>query len=284
MKSGLRISPAKLVLLAAAAAMLASGCGNRRDRVVDSAGPEELYDRGSASMRSGNYPTALAYFQQLEARYPFSNVTRQAQLDMIYVYYRAQQPESAIDAANEFEQENPTHPRVDYCLYMKGLIYFDAAPNFLERMFRVDMSERPPRDTLLAFATFDDLIRRFPDSEYIPDARQRMVFLRNRLAEYENHVAGYYIGRGAYVAAVNRAKYAIEHYPGAPALEESLTLLARAYSLLGLSDLAADAQRVFDLNFEAPARQAGPGQVVIQEVEQPDPGEQPDTEPQEPAP
>lgn len=264
--------------------MLASGCGNRRDRVVESAGPEELYDRGSASMRSGNYPTALAYFQQLEARYPFSNVTRQAQLDMIYVYYRAQQPESAIDAANEFEQENPTHPRVDYCLYMKGLIYFDAAPNFLERMFRVDMSERPPRDTLLAFATFDDLIRRFPDSEYIPDARQRMVFLRNRLAEYENHVAGYYINRGAYVAAVNRAKYAIEHYPGAPALEESLTLLARAYSLLGLSDLAADAQRVFDLNFEAPPQPTGPGQVVIQEVEQPDSGEQSGDEPQEPAP
>jgi len=267
MKSGLRISPAKLVLVAAAAAMLASGCGNRRDRVVASAGPEELYDRGSASMRSGNYPTALAYFQQLEARYPFSNVTRQAQLDMIYVYYRAQQPESAIDAANEFEQENPTHPRVDYCLYMKGLIYFDAAPNFLERMFRVDMSERPPRDTLLAFATFDDLIRRFPNSEYLPDARQRMVFLRNRLAEYENHVAGYYIDRGAYVAAVNRAKFAIEHYPGAPALEDSLTLLARAYSLLGLSDLAADAQRVFALNFEAPPPQTSPGQVVIQEVE-----------------
>ena len=267
MKSGLRISPAKLVLLVAAAAMLASGCGNRRDRVVESAGPEELYERGTASMRSGNYPTALAYYQQLEARYPFSNVTRQAQLDMIYVYYRARQPESAIDAANEFEQENPTHARVDYCLYMKGLIYFDGAPNFLERIFRVDMSERPPRDTILAFVTFDELIRRFPESEYIPDARQRMVFLRNRLAEYENHVANYYIDRGAYVAAVNRAKYALEHYPGAPALDDSLTLLARAYSLLGLSDLAADAQRVFDLNFEAPPPPASPGQVEVLEVE-----------------
>ena len=138
-----------------------------------------------------------------------------------------------IDAANEFEQENPTHARVDYCLYMKGLIYFDGAPNFLERMFRVDMSERPPRDTLLAFATLDELIRRFPESEYIPDARQRMVFLRNRLAEYENHVASYYIDRGAYVAAVNRAKYAVEHYPGAPALEDSLTLMARGLFAAG---------------------------------------------------
>ena len=262
-----QLTPAKLLLLAAAAAMLAAGCGNRRDRVVESAGPEELYERGSASMQSGNYPTALAYFQQLEARYPFSNVTRQAQLDMIYVYYRARQPESAVDAANEFEQENPTHARVDYCLYMKGLIYFDGAPNFLEKMFRVDMSERPPRDTLQAFVTFGDLIQRFPESEYLPDARQRMVFLRNRLAEYENHVANYYIRRQAYVAAVNRAKYALEHYPGAPALDDSLTLLARAYSLLGLSDLAADAERVYDLNFERPAQPQPPGQVEILEVE-----------------
>ena len=267
MRVGAHISPAKLVLLAIAAAMLAAGCGNRRDRIADSSDPEELYQRGIGAMRSGNYPTALAYYQQLEARYPFSNVTRQAQLDMIYVYYRARQPESAVDAANEFEQENPTHPRVDYCLYMKGLIYFDAAPNFLERMFRVDMSERPPRDTLQAFATFNDLIRRFPDSEYTPDARQRMIFLRNRLAEYENHVASYYIARGAYVAAVNRAKYALEHYPGAPALEDSLALLTRAYSLLGLTDLAADSQRVFDLNFERPSRRATPGQVEVLEVE-----------------
>lgn len=263
----MHISPAKLVLLAVAAAMLATGCGNRRDRIAESSDPEELYERGTAAMRSGNYPTALAYYQQLEARYQFSNVTRQAQLDMIYVYYRARQPESAIDAANEFEQENPTHPRVDYGLYMKGLIYFDAAPNFLERMFRVDMSERPPLDTLQAFATFSELIRRFPDSEYVPDARQRMVFLRNRLAEYENHVANYYIDRGAYVAAVNRAKYALEHYPGAPALEDSVALLSRAYSLLGLADLAADAERVFDLNFERPRGRAAPGQVEILEVE-----------------
>ena len=262
-----QLTPAKLLLLAAATAMLAAGCGNRRDRVVESAGPEELYERGSASMRNGNYPTALAYFQQLEARYPFSNVTRQAQLDMIYVYYRARQPESAVDAANEFEQENPTHARVDYCLYMKGLIYFDGAPNFLEKMFRVDMSERPPRDTLQAFVIFGELIQRFPESEYIPDARQRMVFLRNRLAAYENHVANYYIRRQAYVAAVNRAKYALEHYPGAPALDDSLAILARAYSLLGLSDLAADAERVYDLNFERPPAPQPSVQVEVLEVE-----------------
>ncbi len=268
-------SGSKIILLAVALVTALAGCGNRRDQVVQSSGPEELYERGTESMASGNYPTALAYYQQLEARYPFSNVTRQAQLDMIYVYFRARQPESAIDAAEEFERENPTHPRVDYCLYMKGLIYFDQAPNFLERIFRVDMSERPPRDTLLAFTTFQELIRRFPESEYIPDARQRMIFLRNRLAEYENFVAQYYIDREAYVAAINRAKYALEHYPGAPAIQDSLFILAQAYSLLGMPDLAADARRVFDMNFESEPPPVPESQVEVLELEVADAAEPP---------
>ena len=232
----------KLLLLGVSVSVLA-GCG-RRDNVVQEFGPEALYEQGTESMLSGNYPTAIAYFQQLEARYPFSNVTRQAQLDMVYVFYKARQFEQAIDAADEFERENPTHPRVDYCLYMKGLIHFDQAPNILERLFRVDLTERPPRDSLLAFSEFQELIRRFPDSEYVADARDRMIFLRNRLATYENHVARYYIDRGAFVAAINRAKYAVEHYPGAPALEESLGLLAEAYDRLGMTDLAEDTRRV----------------------------------------
>ena len=257
----------KLIFLTAAVATVLVGCGNRRNQIVQSAGPEELYDLGTESMVKGDYPTALAYYQQLEARYPFSNVTRQAQLDMIYVYFRARQPESAIDAAEEFEAENPTHPRVDYCVYMKGLIYFDQAPNFLERMFRVDMSERPPRDTLLAFTTFQELIRRFPESEYAPDGRERMIFLRNRLAAYENHVADYYIERGAYVAAINRAKYAMERYPGAPAIQDSLFILAQAYSILGMPDLAADAQRVLETNFDVEPPPQPENQVEILELE-----------------
>ena len=257
----------KLILLTAASVTLLAGCGNRRDQLVQSAGPEELYELGTEAMADANYPTALAYFQQLDARYPFSNVTRQAQLDMIYVYFRARQPESAIDAAEEFERENPTHPRVDYCLYMKGLVYFDQAPNFLERMFRVDMSERPPRDSMLAFSTFQDLLRRFPDSEYTADGRERMIFLRNRLAAYENFVANYYIDRGAYVAAVNRAKYTIEHYPGAPGIEEALMILAQAYALLGMQDLALDARRVSTLTFGTEPPPLPETQVEILELE-----------------
>lgn len=235
------------LILPALLAGLMLGCGGRD--AVQQGGPETLYERGSEMLDAGNYQGAVQYFQQLEARYPFSNVTRQAQLDVISAYYRSRQPEAAIDAAEEFERENPTHPRVDYAIYMRGLVYFDEGPNMLERLFNVDMTARPPKDSMRAFSAFQDLLRRFPDSEYADDARRRMVFLRNRLAAYENHVARYYMRREAYVAAVNRAKYAVEHYPGAPELEESLQIMIDAYQELEMPDLAADAERVLERSF-----------------------------------
>ena len=237
----------KHLTFAAVAIGLLGAC--HRDDVVQDYGAEGMYDQGRNAMLAGNYIGATEYFTQLQARYPFANVTRQAQLDLIYLYWRTNQPESAIDAAEEFERENPTHPHVDYCLYMKGLVHFDEAPNILEKLFKVDLTLRPPKDTLLAFSTFQELTRRFPESRYVEDASRRMIFLRNRLAAYENHVAQYYIDRGAYVAAVSRAKYAIERYPGAPELEESLHLMAIAYTELGMNDLAADTRRVLNESF-----------------------------------
>lgn len=243
-------STTKTILIAVAALWLAA-CG--RDDVIQNAGPELLYERGSNMLNAGNYQGAIQYFLQLEATYPFSNVTRQAQLDIIYAYYKARLFEEAIAAAEEFERENPTHPRVDYTLYMRGLIYFDEGPNILERLFRVDTTARPPKDSERAFQMFQELLRRFPDSEYAEDAYQRMVFLRNRLARYENHVARYWLQREAYVAAINRAKYALETYPGAPELEESLKIMIEAYRRLGMHDLAADAERVLERSFGDPS-------------------------------
>jgi outer membrane protein assembly factor BamD len=239
-----RIGKLALLLIVAVTAF---GCS--RDRTVEDQGPELLYERGFNAMEASNYAGAIQYFTALEARYPFSPETRQAQLDLIYLYYRSQQPEQAIDAAEEFERENPIHERIDYCLYMRGLIYFDQAPNVIERLMRVDLSLRPPKDTLRSFSTFQELIRRFPNSEYVADAHQRMIYLRNRLAQYENHVAEYYIRRGAYIAAINRAKYALEHYPEAPELEQTLQTLVVAYDALGMTDLAADARRVLSQTF-----------------------------------
>lgn len=245
-------TPSRWILILALLAV-AAGCRSGRDPRVQDFGPEALYEEGQNALDSNNYPLAIAYYQQLTARYPFANLARQAQLDIIYAYYLSRQRDQAIDAATQFERENPTHPRVDYALYMKGLVYFDPAPGVLERLFRADMTARPPKDSLLAFSTFQELLRRFPDSEYVPDARERMLFLRNRLAAYENHVANYYMEREAYVAAANRAKYALENYPGAPGLEESLRIMVDAYTRMGMADLAADAARVYAANFGAAA-------------------------------
>jgi outer membrane protein assembly factor BamD len=231
----------RLLLAALLGALLVSACG-RKDDIVQ--GPDALNERAEKSLGNGNYANAIFYLEQLEARYPFSNFSKQAQLDLVYAYYKNGEPESAADAADQFIRENPTHPRVDYCLYMKGVIFFDQDANFLEKLFRVDMSERPPRNTMRAFSAFQELLRRFPDSEYVPDAQPRMIYLRNRLAEYENHVATYYVRRGAYVAAANRAKFAVENFPGAPALKDSLDIMIQSYRKLGMNDLAADAERV----------------------------------------
>lgn len=237
---------------------LLSGCGNRGDAIQE-IGAQRLYEEAAALLRKNNYAGAIVSLQNLGMRYPFAPSTRQAQLDLIYALYRSRQTEAAIDVAQNFMRENPRLPEVAYCLYMTGLIYFDDEPNILERVFKVDVTARPPKETYLGFAAFQDLIRQFPDSEYVEDARQRMVYLRNRLATYENHVARYYIKRGAYVAAINRGKYALEHYPGAPELEQTLALMVESYRALGMADLAEDTTRVLTENFGEPAEDESEG-------------------------
>ncbi len=200
-------------------------------------------------MMAGDYRGAVRYYEALEARFPFSEHSRQAKLDIIYSYYKSRETESAVDAADQFIRENPTHPRVDYAMYIKGLVYFERSPNFLERWFNTDLTERPPQDVRGSFQAFHTLIERHPDSEYVHDARQRMIFLRNRLAEYEVHIADYYLRRLAYVAALARARYCIENYDGAPATRDALDIMISAYEGMGLSDLAQGSRAVYALNY-----------------------------------
>ena len=176
----------------------------------------------------GDYPLAVKIYEALMARYPFAAETRQSRLDVIYAYYRAGESESAIDAADTFIRENPTHPRIDYAWYLKGLTDFERMPNFMERWFRVDLNQRPPTEARRSFTAFATVVEQFPESDYAHDARRRMVYLRNRLADYEIAVARYYVGRGAYVAAAQRAKVAIEEFDGAPAVREALEIMTSA--------------------------------------------------------
>ncbi len=247
-------------VLLAVLLMAVVGAGCRSHRADDDAksGPEVIYQRAQKNMKNGDYGNAIKQLEGLQSRFPFSEPARQAQLDLIYVYYRSHQTEPAVDAADTFIRENPTNLRVDYAYYMKGLVYFERLPNFMERFFNVDLSARPPKDTRKSFEAFNSLIQKYPHSPYVADARQRMVYLRNRLAGFELHVAQYYMRRGAYVGALNRAKYCIENYDGAPAVQGSMQVLIDAYRALGMVDLAANAERVYTDNFPqgklAPAR------------------------------
>ncbi len=236
------------ILLIACGLCAVTACGYK-DRAAEELQPERIYDKAHSLLLGGDYRGAVRYYESLEARYPFSEQARQARLDIIYAYYRSHETESAIDAADQFIRENPTHPRVDYAMYLRGLIYFERSPNILERWFSADLNERPPQDVRRAFEAFDTLIKNHPDSEYAHDARQRMIFLRNRLADYEVYVANHYLNRQAYVAAIARARYTIESYDGAPAVRQALEIMIAAYKGLGMDDLAERSQEVFALNY-----------------------------------
>ncbi|MBT8077173.1 MAG: outer membrane protein assembly factor BamD, partial [Gammaproteobacteria bacterium] len=226
-----------------------AGCAGNDEQLDFAGSVTEAYRRAGESMERGNYRRAIQIYEQLQARFPFSDFATQIQLELMYAYYKAGSPEQAIDIADTFMRENPIHARVDYALYIKALAHFDDSAGWLERVFRKDITNRPPRDAELAFSLFGRLVERYPASPYAADAEQRMVFLRNRLAAYENSVARYYIKQRAYVAALNRAKTALEEYQGSDSSQESLQIMVRAYEGLGMMELAADTRRVLDTNF-----------------------------------
>ena len=230
-----------------------SGCKSRDGAEGPMTDPAVVYERAHRALRGGDYPQAIRIYEALMARYPFAAESRQSRLDVIYAYYRAGESESAIDAADTFIRENPTHPRIDYAWYLKGLTDFERMPNFLERWFRVDLNQRPPTQARRSFASFLTVVQQYPNSDYAHDARRRMVYLRNRLADYEIAVARYYIDRGAYVAAAQRAKVAIEEYDGAPAVRDALEIMIYAYEQMDLKDLAAQTRAMYRNNFEGEA-------------------------------
>ena len=227
--------------------MLAACAGNEERTEVQNI--TEAYNEAEEAIRRKNYRKGIQIFEAIQARFPFSDLARQIQLELMHAYYQSGRLEEAVEAADTFMRENPTHERVDYALYIKGLAYFEPGAGWLERKFRRDMTKRPPKDVELAYTTLRRLVERYPNSEYAPDAEQRMIAIKNRLAAYENHVADFYLRRGAFVAAANRAKHSLEQYNGAPANQRSLEIMAAAYDELGMADLAADARRVLAANY-----------------------------------
>ena len=229
-----------------------SGCslfgGKKEDPSVQGA-PVVLYERARKSLDNQDFEAAIRVYEALVARYPFTAEARQSRLDLIYAYYKGREAESAIDQADTFIRENPTHPQLAYAWYIKGLVDFEREANFIERWFDVDLDARPPQNSRRAFESLRKVVQDYPTSEYAPDARRRMVHLRNRLADYVIHVARYYVKRQAWVAAARRARQVVEEYDGAPAVREALEIMILSYERLEMKDLAAAAREVYALNY-----------------------------------
>jgi len=228
-----------------------AGCGLLPDQVDETAGwsANKLYARAKESLADANYTQAVQYFEKLEARYPYGPYAQQAQLEIAYAYYKDNEPISAVAACERFIKLHPNHPHVDYAYYLKGLANFVEDRSLLASLGDQDMSERDPRAAREAFESFKELATRFPKSAYTQDAVARMKYLVNALAAHEVHVARYYYRRGAYVAAVNRAKETLNRYQQTPAVEEALSILARSYDALGMQDLRDDSLRVLKANY-----------------------------------
>ncbi|MES1999553.1 MAG: outer membrane protein assembly factor BamD [Pseudomonadota bacterium] len=231
--------------------VLLSGCSSLSGSVDETKdwSAQKLYSEAKDQLNTGGYEKAIKYFETLEARYPYGRYAQQAQLEVAYAYYKDNEPVSAIAAADRFIKLHPNHPSVDYAYYLKGLANFTEDQGLLARLGDQDMSERDPKAATESFDAFRELTTRFPDSKYTPDALARMKYLVDALAEHEVHVARYYYKRGAYVAAANRAQYAVTTYPNAPAVEQALAVLVKSYDAMGINDLRDDALRVLQKNF-----------------------------------
>lgn len=210
---------------------------------------ERLYAEAKGALDSGNYSKAVEYYEKLEGRFPFGVYGQQALLDLAYAYFKNDETDASISAAQRFIKLYPQNAHVDYAYYVKGLANFNRGKGFTERYLPIDEAQRDPASALTAFQDFSELVRLFPDSEYAEDAKQRMVHLRNLLASHEVNVANYYMRRGAFVAAANRARYVVEKYPRTPAIPEALTIMAKAYKVMEMNDLSDDAIRVLEINY-----------------------------------
>ncbi|MEK7360550.1 MAG: outer membrane protein assembly factor BamD, partial [Pseudomonadota bacterium] len=237
--------------LAVILALLLCACGLLPDVKDETSGwsAEKLYAEAKSEIANNGYANAIKYLERLEARYPYGRYAQQAQMELAYVYFKDGEHASAIAACDRFIKLHPNHANVDYIYYLKGLVNFNEDTGLLGRLSRQDLTERDPKAARESFDAFKELVTRYPNSKYTPDGIARMKYLVNALASNEVHVARYYMKRGAYVAAANRAQYALLNYAQAPAVEEALFIMVKAYDALGMTDLRDDTDRVMRKNF-----------------------------------
>lgn len=246
---------AGLMSLALSAALAA--CGTAPQDEYANVNSDKLYADAKEEQADGNFETAVKMLEKVEARASGTLLAQQAQLDLAYAYYRSGEKAQALAKLERFIRLHPTSPAMDYAYYLQGLINFNEDLGLFGRLARQDLSERDQQASRDAYESFKQVVDRFPESKYAEDARLRMNHVVNSLAAGEVHVARYYLRRGAYLAAANRAQQAIKDYPQSPAIEEALYIMSRAYDQLGLVQLRDDATRVLKQSFPDSAYLSG---------------------------
>jgi outer membrane protein assembly factor BamD len=230
-------------------ALLLTGCSTTPVDKTAGMSPNKLYAEAKDEMASSQWDKAVPLLEKLEARAAGTPLAQQAQLDKAYAHYKSAEPAQALATLERFMKLHPASPALDYALYLKGIVSFNDDLGLLSAVTRQDLAERDQKASKESFESFKELVSRFPDSKYAPDARQRMTYIVSSLAQYEVHVARYYYKRGAYLAAINRAQQTVSDYRDVPAVEESLFIIYKSYDALGMTQLRDDAKRVLEKNY-----------------------------------
>lgn len=230
--------------------LILSGChSTSKDERYNSMSANEIYQQGVKNTNKKRFKPAVEDFEALEARYPFGDYADKAQLGSIYALYLNEDYAQALPATDRFIRMYPRHPHVDYAYYMKGLVHFSEAMGFFSKYLPMERAERDPTPAKKSLASFDHLVTHYPNSVYANNAKQRMVYLRNLIAENELFVARFNLKKGAYLAAANRANYIVVHFDKSPQIEEALAIMVQAYRRLERPELAQDAYAVLKQNF-----------------------------------
>ena len=238
----------KLSLTAFLVACIIVGCKSDGEEIEQ---PEKIYyDQAQARMASGNYFGAIEVLEAIDNRYPFGKYAEQAQVELIYAHFMNSETEAAHTAAEKFIRLHPRHPNIDYAYFMKGLSSYTRDREFIVRFSNTDVSNRDVSGAKESFAELSEFITRFPDSQYIPYAQQRNIYLRNMIAKNELAVADYYVSIDAYIGAIRRANYVIENIPNSSENYRALKILEVSYSKLGYSDLLDDVRLLLKANYQ----------------------------------
>jgi outer membrane protein assembly factor BamD len=253
-----------LLVLTLAVVVWLPGCAlfSDKDEASRAENLDKLYAEARDDIASGSFDRAITSLERLEARASGTLLGQQALLDLAFAQWKSGERASALASLERFTKLHPSSPAYDYALYLRGLVNFNDNLGLFGRLAQQEISERDQKASREAFQAFSQLVQQFPESKYAPDARVRMDFIVNSLAAYEVHVARYYFRRGAYLAAVNRAKQAVTEFDRAPAAEEGLAIMATGYERLGLKDLSRNAQRVLKQNFPNSRFLSGDGMEI----------------------